>query len=373
MAGIYIHIPFCFTRCHYCDFFKTTNISFKNEFLKVLNEEIADSNFNISNERIETIYFGGGTPSVLQPKEVKQILSQLFKSGVKRDDVSELTFELNPDDASLEYLQELINLGINRLSIGIQSFDEALLKTLNRRHSAKQAEEVVRLSRQAGFKNISIDLMYGLPGLSKQNWLNTIDKAIGMDVEHVSAYHLTYEAGTVFYKKLKSGLLSETAESESLWQFKVLREKLQEAGFEHYEVSNFAKPSYHSRHNSNYWDGEIYFGFGPSAHSFDGQQRWWNVSNLSKYLLGNLPEYEKLSETDRYNEFVMLKLRTRKGVEEATFVASFSETYIHYFLQVIEKHIHQNNVMKTNGYYRITNNGWFICDSIIADLFYDDE
>ena len=370
MAGIYLHIPFCFKRCDYCDFYKTTNISLKTEFLKILEKEIANSVPLIQKETIETIYFGGGTPSVLTPDEVKNILDQIF-TAAGRKKIKEITFELNPDDGSKEYLKALKETGVNRLSIGIQSFDERLLKVLNRRHDAEQAKQVVQNARQAGFENISIDLMYGLPGMPEEVWKKSIDTALSMKVEHISAYHLTYEQGTVFYKKLEKGIFDVISEEESIQQFKILIDKLKRVGYEHYEISNFSLPGRRSMHNSNYWNGIKYFGFGPSAHSFDGKKRWWNISDIANYLKGHFVESEEvLTETDRYNELVMLKLRTKEGIKVKELQKSGSK-YLRFFENNVKKHISSGNVKYETGRYFVTEKGIFISDYIISDLFYN--
>ena len=371
MAGIYLHIPFCFKRCDYCDFYKTTNITLKTEFLQILEKEIAKSVPLLEYEKTETIYFGGGTPSVLKTNEVQKILDLIFFNVQNKQDVKEITFELNPDDGSLEYLSALRKTGVNRLSIGIQSFDEGLLKVLNRRHNAVQAKQVVSNARQAGFENISIDLMYGLPGLQTETWEQSIDTALSLNVEHISAYHLTYEPGTVFGKKLEKGIFSETPEEESVSQFKLLIEKLKNAGYEHYEISNFALPGKRSLHNSNYWNGVKYVGFGPSAHSFDGVKRWWNVSDINSYLKDNFIEGEEfLSATDRYNELIMLKLRTAEGISAGQLERA-GEKYHDFFRDNVEKHISSGNVKYEDGRYFVSAKGIFISDYIISDLFYN--
>ena len=371
MAGIYIHIPFCIKRCDYCDFYKTTNMSFKDEFLKILRKEITLNTQFISAEEINTIYFGGGTPSVLAPDEVKNILDLIFSHVKNIHKITEITFELNPDDATENYLNELKETGVNRLSIGIQSFDPVLLKTLNRRHDAVQALDVVKKARNAGFYNISIDLMYGLPGLSMEIWEQTVEKAIKLNVEHISAYHLTYEPGTVFYKKLQKGIFKEMPEDESLQQFKMMIEKLKKAGYEHYEISNFSLPGKRSVHNSNYWDGKKYIGLGPSAHSFDGKKRWWNVSDINSYLKGEFVENEEvLTGKDRYNELVMLKLRTMGGVQVEE-LKRVGDEYFNFFSFSVEKHILSGNVKYEDGRYFITEEGIFISDYLISELFYE--
>jgi oxygen-independent coproporphyrinogen-3 oxidase len=370
MAGIYIHIPFCLKRCDYCDFYKTTNISLKSEFLNTLKREISMNGGFISGEIIETVYFGGGTPSVLTPVEVSEILNEIVSKVNDKNKIKEITFELNPDDGTPGYLEELRKTGINRLSIGIQSFDDDMLRVLNRRHNSAQAQDVVKNARRAGFDNISIDLMYGLPGLTSEGWEQAVERALDLNVEHISAYHLTYEPGTIFYKKLKKGELKESPEDESILQFRVLIEKLKKAGFVHYEVSNFALPGKRSLHNSNYWSGKKYIGLGPSAHSFDGSKRWWNVSNVKKYTEGSFIEKEEtLTGADRYNELVMLKLRTKEGVSTEE-LRTLGTEYFLYFKNEAGKFIRSGDLLFSGERYFITEKGIFISDYIISELFY---
>jgi len=372
MAGIYLHIPFCYKQCDYCDFFKTTNITLKNEFLKVLEKEISKNEKFIENEDIETIYFGGGTPSILTGIEVDKILTLIISKIKNKNNLKEITFELNPDDGFPGYLDKLKETGINRLSIGIQSFDERLLKLLNRRHNAEQAKNVVINAGKAGFENISIDLMYGLPELNMDTWRKTIDDALMLHVEHISAYHLTYEPGTVFGDKLKRGIFRETGEEESVEQFRLLMDKLTSAGYEHYEISNFSLPGKMSLHNSSYWHGKKYIGFGPSAHSFDGSKRWWNVSDMNRYLKGDLVEKEEvLTETDKFNELIMLKLRISEGVSDHELKRA-GEKYRKFFMEKVKEFISSGNIKYQNERYFITRKGIFISDYIISELFYSE-
>ncbi len=372
MAGIYIHIPFCFKRCDYCDFFKTTNISLKSDFLCILEKEIDKNREFIDNITIDTIYLGGGTPSVLKIEEIKTILNSTLKNRDTGEIGYEITFELNPDDGTQEYLNELRKTGVNRLSIGIQSFDDRLLGLLNRRHNAGQARRVVADARKAGFENISIDLMYGLPTMKMETWERSIDEAIGLNVEHISAYHLTYEKGTVFNKKLERGIFNEIPEDESVEQFRVLIDKLKSAGYEHYEISNFSLPEKNSKHNSSYWSGSKYIGLGPSAHSFDGTKRYWNVSDMKRYLKGEFIDKEEiLTSADRYNEMVMLRLRTREGITEKE-INAIDEEYKDYFLKNVKKHILAGDIDVREDRYHITGKGIFISDYIISELFFYD-
>lgn len=374
MAGIYIHIPFCYKRCHYCDFYKSTNFSLKNEYLKSLFVEIENRKDFFKTEFIQTVYFGGGTPSVLTVVEIDEILNKL-RAVFDLSAVKEITLEMNPDDASPQYLGELRKIGINRLSVGIQSFNDQLLTLLNRRHDARQAENVISMLREAGFDNFSIDLMYGLPSMDFDTWKASVNKAIGFNPPHISAYHLTFEKGTRFYEKLKQGLLTEASEDESLQQFQFLVQTLKANGYDHYEISNFAKPGKQSQHNSSYWAGLSYLGLGPSAHSFDGKIRQWNISDINGYISGlsegkDIFESEKLSLTDIYNELIMIQLRTAKGLDLELMQNKVGEKLFCQFMASIKKHETNGNVVLQDGFYRVRKERLFVTDNIISDLFY---
>lgn len=268
MAGIYIHIPFCRQKCYYCDFYKTVNTSLTQKFLSGLKEEAKIRKNYLQNETVETIYFGGGTPSVLTPGELGDILNHISKF-YELDNQLETTFEANPDDLTPEYLAAIKAAGVNRLSIGIQAFQDVHLKKMNRRHNAEQAEEVVKNAVKAGINNISVDLIYGLPDLSEAQWKESLDRVFRLPVQHLSAYHLTYHEGTAFYTWLKKGTLKELSENDSVNQFNMLLDAAEKAGFEQYEISNFACDQRYSKHNTAYWLGKKYLGLGPSAHSYD--------------------------------------------------------------------------------------------------------
>ena len=272
MAGIYLHIPFCKTRCIYCDFYSTTRSELKTRYVQALCRELTMRKEYLKGEDIETIYFGGGTPSQLEKEDFEQIFDTI-REHYGLNHCQEITLEANPDDLSQEYLEMLSSLPFNRLSMGIQTFDDATLKLLRRRHNARTAIEAIDRCRKAGFQNISIDLIYGLPGETKERWENDLRQAISLNVEHISAYHLIYEEDTPIYNMLKQHQISEVDEDSSLEFFTLLIEHLQKAGFEHYEISNFCRPGKYSRHNTSYWKGIAYLGCGPSAHSFDGMTR----------------------------------------------------------------------------------------------------
>ena len=373
MAGIYIHIPYCRTRCHYCDFYKTVSFSTKKEFLSSLKKEFFFRKNEI-NEVVNSIYFGGGTPSLLQPSEIQQILLVLF-TVFKIDNKAEITLEANPDDLSCDYLQSLKKIGINRLSIGIQSFHDEELKMMNRRHNVKQAVDSIINAKNSGFDNISIDLLYGLPKQNLQQWKKNLEQVILLNVAHLSAYHLTYHEGTIFSKYLKEGKITEISEGVSLKQFKLLKSMLEEVGYEHYEISNFARDGLYSRHNCSYWNGTKYLGFGPAAHSYDERTRRWNITNLSRYLSALKSnrtwwQEEVLSPEDRYNDYMITALRTKWGISLSHLELTFSNKIVQYFLQRSQSYIQSGHLYCKDGIYRLSENGLFISDRIMENLFY---
>jgi oxygen-independent coproporphyrinogen-3 oxidase len=372
MAGIYIHVPFCYTRCSYCDFYKTTDQQLKDEYIKALCKEIELNRSFLLKEDIETIYFGGGTPSTLSVEELETILRSI-KQISSCDQLKELTLEVNPDDVNAEYIQSIVSLGVNRLSMGIQSFFDAHLRKMNRRHNAEQARNAIQIAKENGIQNMSIDLIYGLPYMTMDEWKENVKLAIESDVQHISAYHLTFEKGTLYYDYLKKGKLTEVPEESSVEQFEYLVSELKKAGFEHYEISNFSKKGLESKHNSNYWTGVKYLGLGPSAHSFDGKNRMWNVRDIQKYCraLENKQTYfeeETLTDTDRYNEFVMLGLRTQKGFR-VQLTEEFNPSIQQHFKAELEQQLLQKNVTIENGYCFVAEDRKMITDSIISDFF----
>jgi len=346
----------------------------KSSFIKSFCKEISQQKDFFNNNYIQTLYFGGGTPSVLTLDEWKTIFNELH-TFFDLTQIEELTIEVNPDDVSEEYIKGLYELGVNRISMGIQSFHDDHLRKMNRRHNSNQAHEAIRILKQSAINNVSIDLIYGLPYMSWEEWLTNIDLAIQADVQHISAYHLTFEKGTPYYELLKKGKLKEIPEEISSDQFEVLVEKLETAGFENYEISNFAKPGLYSKHNSSYWTGEPYLGLGPSAHSFDGKIRRWNIRSISGYSTKiekgeGFWEDEILSPIDIYNERIMLGLRTAKGFD-ITFIDELSNTELKSFAEEeIQNQIKLNNLEMLDGWCRVTREKKFITDRIISDLFY---
>ena len=372
MAGIYLHIPFCRKRCHYCDFFKSTDLSQKARLLEGLKKELESRSLELTSEEINTIYLGGGTPSVLLVDELKSLLDTIFLN-YKVSSEAEITMEANPDDLSQAVLSFIREIGFNRLSMGIQSFSEQDLKLMNRRHGVMQAIQSVKWAKTAGFRNISIDLIYGLPNQTLEEWERNVQVAVQLDIQHISAYNLTYHEGTVFYDQLKKGILKELPDELSLQQFEILIRTLKDAGFEHYEISNFCKPGFYSKHNSSYWKNQKYLGVGPSAHSFDLVSRRWNVSSIGAYLDGienskPYSESEILTEQDRYNDYIITGLRTIWGVSEELIKSEFSAAYLDHFQKVSEKYLQSGKVIRTSEKVSLSPEGLFISDQIMADF-----
>ena len=374
MAGIYIHIPFCKRRCIYCDFFSTTQSEKKAEFVHALVRVLEIRKDYLDNEEIETIYLGGGTPSQLSQEELEEIFAYIYKVYKVTPD-AEITLEANPDDLTPEYVAMLRTLPFNRISMGIQTFQEETLKLLHRRHTAQQAIEAFKRCREAGFQNISIDLMYGLPGETLDTWEQDLQQALALHPEHISAYHLIYEEGTALWNLREQNKVEEAEEELSLTLFKTLIERLTKAGYQHYEISNFCLPSLHSRHNSSYWTGKKYLGCGPSAHSFDGTSRQWNVSSLDKYLEGIRTdqldfEIEELDLYTRYNDFVITSIRTCWGMPLSQLRTNYGETLYNYCLRMAKPHIQQGVLEIEEDTLKLTSEGIFISDGIMSDLLW---
>lgn len=372
MAGIYIHIPFCKTKCSYCDFYSIANSSTQKDFLQALNTEINLRKNEIGNQKIKSVYFGGGTPSLLDVANLNLIFEQLY-STFSISDNCEITLEANPDDLSPDYLKNLLMTPINRLSIGIQSNNDSILKMMRRRHNATQGTESVLRAVEAGFKNISIDLIYGIDGMSEIEWQKELNSLLILPVDHLSAYHLGIEEGTLLYRKLKEGKIQKIDENISFRQYEILIEMAKENGFLQYEISNFAKDNKISRHNSAYWTRTEYLGFGPSAHSLIGDKRIINKSDIKSYIAdcfsGKLNyEIDNLSSTDIINETIMLGLRTVAGIQLADFRLKFGEVEYESLISKAEK-LNPKHYVLNDFHLRLTNSGMFISDSIISNLF----
>ena len=372
MSGIYIHIPFCKKACHYCDFHFSTSMKKKVEMVLALAKEIELRKDEFQNEVVETIYFGGGTPSVLSIDDVRFLINSVYKNYNVIEN-PEITLEANPDDLDEETIIQYAISPINRLSIGIQSFFEDDLQLMNRAHNSAEAKKCLVFAIQY-FENISIDLIYGMPNMSNEKWLQNIETAISFNIPHISSYALTVEPKTALHKMIKSGTIPNLDDDVSQQHFHILIDKLQENGFVHYELSNFGKSNYFSKNNTAYWLGKKYIGIGPSAHSFDGKARSWNVSNNSLYLKAiaenNLPsESEILSKTDQYNEYIMTGLRTIWGVSLEKIETEFGSNYLDYLKQQTEKYISDNLLKVENNILKTTKKGKFLSDGIASDLF----
>ena len=374
MAGIYLHIPFCKRRCIYCDFFSTTQGGQTDRYIEALCSELEQRKEYLEGEDIETIYLGGGTPSQLQEKHFERIFSTLYIYYPVRPD-AEITLEANPDDLNKEYVTMLRHFPFNRLSMGIQTFNDTTLRLLHRRHTAQQAIDAFERCRQAGFANISIDLMYGLPGETLASWKADLEQAIALHPEHISAYHLIYEEGTPLWKLREEHRVSEIDEDLSVSLFSELIHTLKTAGYEHYEISNFCLPDKYSRHNSSYWTGKTYLGCGASAHSYNGTSRQWNIASLEKYMTGiehRKPDYE-IEELDlytRYNDFVITSLRTQWGMSLTKLKTDFGEKLYDYCIQLATPHLQQHTLQQANGLLKFTEQGIFISDGIMSDLLW---
>ena len=374
MAGIYIHIPFCKRRCIYCDFFSTTRSEKKSAYVHALCRELEMRKDYLQGEDIETIYLGGGTPSQLLREELEEIFNHIYKVYPVKED-AEITLEANPDDLTPEYVAMLRQLPINRISMGIQTFQEETLKLLHRRHTAVQTIDAFRRCREAGFQNISIDLMYGLPGETLDNWIADLQQAIDLRPEHISAYHLIYEEGTALWKLREQHQVEEADEDLSVSLFSTLIEQLSEAGYQHYEISNFSLPGLHSRHNSSYWTGKKYLGCGPSAHSFNGVSRQWNVASLESYIKGVEEgeldvEVEELDLYTRYNDFVLTSIRTAWGMPLSKLRSDFGEELYRYCMRMAKPHLEQGVLEIGEDVLRLTRKGIFVSDGIMSDLMW---
>ncbi|MGC4040549.1 MAG: radical SAM family heme chaperone HemW [Flavobacterium sp.] len=372
MSGIYIHIPFCRQACHYCDFHFSTSLKKKDEMVLALAKEIALRKNEFQNEVVETIYFGGGTPSILQIADLRFLIDEVYKNYNVIDE-PEITVEANPDDLSEERIIALSKNKINRLSIGIQSFFEDDLKLMNRAHNSAEAKKCLEIATHY-FDNISIDLIYGIPGMSNEKWLENIATALSFNIPHISSYALTVEPKTALDSFIKKGLIPMPDDEAAQEHFHLLVDKLEENGFIHYELSNFGRENYFSKNNSSYWLGKKYIGIGPSAHSYDGISRSWNVSNNTHYLKSiaenKLPsETETLSKTDRYNEYVMTGLRTVWGISLDRIKTEFGPEYLDYLNRQAEKYIEDHLLFVDENTLRTTKNGKFLSDGIASDLF----
>jgi oxygen-independent coproporphyrinogen-3 oxidase len=376
MAGLYIHIPFCKQACYYCDFFFSTNQKQRLEIVRAITTEIALQKDYLGGEILETIYFGGGTPSILLPSELNEILEAVYRNFAVYDR-PEISLEANPDDLTKEKLEDLHNAGINRLSVGIQSFDNQVLKSLNRAHDNLMARGCIEDARKAGFENISIDLIYALPKRTDEDWQKDIDRALEISPTHISSYSLTIEEKTVFGKWTKQGKMEPVDDDVSARQLSLLIDHLEGANYEQYEVSNFAKPGFQSRHNSNYWKNKKYLGVGPSAHSYNGESRQYNVSNNAAYLRALQQEkipytIEVLTRHDKINEYLLTTLRTSWGADLKTLRERFSFDPIEENNDYLQSLQRKGLIAIEGNILKLTRKGLFLADKIASDLFVED-
>ncbi len=372
MSGIYIHIPFCKQACHYCDFHFSTSMKKKEEMVLALGKEIVLRKSEFEDEVVETIYFGGGTPSILTIADVKFLIETVYENYSVIEN-PEITVEANPDDLSENFIIELSKTSVNRLSIGVQSFFEDDLLVMNRAHNSVEAKKCLKIATNY-FNNISVDLIYGIPEMSNQKWTQNIETALSFGISHISSYALTVEPKTALKKLIDTGKIAQPKDEVASEHFDILVEKLTQNGFIHYELSNFGKENYFSKNNSSYWLGKKYIGIGPSAHSFDGKCRSWNVANNGLYLKSifenNLPnEIEILTTTDKYNEYVMTGLRTIWGVNLNRIEIEFGQSYIKHLKKQFEKFVNDDLLVLENGILKTTKKGKFLSDGIASDLF----
>ena len=372
MSGIYIHIPFCKQACHYCDFHFSTSLKKKEEMVLALGKEIVLRKSEFEDEVVETIYFGGGTPSILTIADVKFLIETVYENYSIIEN-PEITVEANPDDLSDDFIVELSKTLVNRLSIGVQSFFEDDLEMMNRAHNSAEAKRCLEIATKY-FDNISVDLIYGIPEMSNQKWTQNIETALRFGISHISSYALTVEPKTALKKLIDTGKIAQPKDEVASEHFDILVEKLTQSGFIHYELSNFGKENYFSKNNSSYWLGKKYIGIGPSAHSFDGNSRSWNIANNSLYLKSisesKLPnEIEILSKTDKYNEYVMTGLRTIWGISLNRIETQFGKQYLKYLQIQMEKFVKDDLLVLENDILKTTKKGKFLCDGIASDLF----
>lgn len=372
MAGIYIHVPFCKQACHYCDFHFSTQLGKKEAMLSALKKEIELRKKEFKNNMVATIYFGGGTPSVLSTAEIETLITTVYENYQVVEN-PEITLEANPDDLTDHKIVELSKSLINRLSIGVQSFFDEDLKLMNRAHSSDEAIQSLSVATDY-FDNISIDLIYGIPGMDNNKWKANIEKALSFELPHISSYALTVEPKTALKKFIEKGILADVDDEQAQEQFNILVEVLEKNDYVNYEISNFGKQGYFSKNNTSYWQGKKYIGIGPSAHSFDGQNRSWNIRNNPKYIkaleIEALPmETESLSKTDRYNEYVMTGLRTIWGVSLEKIELDFGQTCLDYLNKQAEKYLERHLLFVDDGKLLATKKGKFLVDGIASDLF----
>lgn len=369
MAGLYLHIPFCKSKCAYCNFFSVVSEKQRIDFLEALKKEAVERKDYLGGEEVRTIYFGGGTPSLLKPSEIAGVLEVLYKN-FKITENPEITLEANPDTVSKESLLEYKSLGINRISVGIQSFFDDDLQYLSRKHDSKHAREVLDWAQEVGFQEVTMDLIYGIPTLTDEKWQRNLEIFFATGINHLSAYALTVEEKTALGQRINKGVAAPVDEDAVIRQYQILVKMTGNQGFEHYEISNFARPEHYSKHNCIYWKGEKYLGLGPSAHSFDGVSRQWNVASVKDYCESYSFEREELTLDDRYNEYVMTSLRTMWGCDFDYILRNFGEIYAERFKKLTKKHILDGKIVQKDGKYVLNDYGMLFADGIAAELFF---
>ncbi|HUH17747.1 radical SAM family heme chaperone HemW [Albibacterium sp.] len=373
MAGIYIHIPFCKQACHYCDFHFTTSLKYKEELLSALQKELIISKGYLQEQTIESIYLGGGTPSLLSAQEINYLLDTIYTHFSIASN-PEITIEANPDDLTKEKVRELRESLINRFSIGVQSFYEEDLRWMNRAHNAQEADSAIKRVQDAGFEDITADLIYGYPLLSDLKWINNIQQIINLGIPHLSAYSMTIEPQTALASFINKGIQKPMNEGQSADQFLILTEMITKVGFEQYEISNYAKNERYSKHNTNYWKGVPYLGIGPSAHSFNGTSRQWNIANNSKYIQSiiknEIPmEMEVLTESDKFNEYVMTSLRTKWGIDINYLNQNFPSEFMQAMNECLPKYQEEKKIKQEKNIYTLTQKGKLLADQIASEFF----
>ncbi len=373
MAGIYVHIPFCKSRCIYCDFFSTTLLAMRKKYVDAVCTETRQQKDYLNGETVETIYLGGGTPSQLSNGQIEAILSTI-RQTFPLSCSPEITVELNPEDVTAEYVHGLKQLAVNRVSLGIQSFNDSILQFIHRRHDSAKAIEAVSVLQNMGFDNISIDLMFGFPLQTLDSWKTDINTALGLGVQHLSAYSLMYEEGTLLHSMLQNKEIQEIDDGLSLEMYRTLTRMLKDHGFVHYEISNFAQPGHESRHNSNYWNNTPYLGIGAGAHSFNGTSRQWNVSDIKQYIQGinngkAVCETELLTTDQKFNETVMTSLRTAKGLDMDYVSRQFGTAYVNHLEKAATPYYINKELERDGQTLRLTEQGIYVSNDIMSSLF----
>lgn len=369
MAGLYIHIPFCARRCIYCGFYSTTLLHLRQQYVDALCREMQMR----GPSTIQTVYLGGGTPSQLSGEMLQQLFDAIATDLEIEFAKAEVTMECNPDDINRDYVRNIISTPVNRVSLGVQSFNDERLHFLNRRHSAAQARKAVKTLREAGIQNISIDLMFGLPGQTVQELHQDVEEALSLDVEHISVYGLMFEDGTPLKRMLDDGDISETDDDTYIIMYNTMTDMLEAAGYDHYEISNFAKSGFRSRHNSSYWDNTPYIGIGAGAHSYDGATRQSNIDDIQQYIDSIsrkfIPcEREVLTQKDHYNDYITTAMRTRDGVQLSKLLEEYGKDWLDYMLNFAQPHINNGLLELENGHLHLTRKGITLSNSVMSDM-----